>query len=61
VSKPESASWLMVELGSSDPKTNVDDDGVLTVFYWQDEPDYEDAWWWDDDYEPTEDSAAGSP
>ena len=27
------------------------DDGALTVFYWQDEPDYEDAWWWDDDYE----------
>ncbi len=30
-------------------------DGVLTVFYRHEEPDYEDAWWWDDDYEgPTE-------
>jgi hypothetical protein len=39
-----------------EPDTNEgnEDDG-LTIFYWQDEPDYEDAWWWDDDWEgPTE-------
>jgi hypothetical protein len=34
-----------------DTETDEKDEGVLTVFYWQDEPDYEDAWWWDDDYE----------
>jgi hypothetical protein len=42
----------------SDPDTNCGatpvDEGVLTIFYWQDEPDFEDARWWDDDYEPTE-------
>jgi hypothetical protein len=31
------------------------DEGSLTVFYWHEEPDYESAWWWDDDYAgPTE-------
>jgi hypothetical protein len=39
-----------------EPGTDTDNaEGVLTVFYWHEEPDYEYAWWWDDDYEgPTE-------
>jgi hypothetical protein len=40
-----------------EPETDSEtpNEGALTVFYWQDEPDHEDAWWWDDDWEgPTE-------
>ena len=36
------------------------DEGTLTVFFWHEEPDYEDAWWWDDDYEPTEEHRSPS-
>jgi hypothetical protein len=34
-------------------------EGPLTVFYWHEEPDYEDAWWWDEDYEATGGSVDG--
>ena len=44
----------MLPACTAGPFGSNDHDGVLTVFYWQDEPDYERAWWWDDDYEPTE-------
>lgn len=31
---------------SIEPATEGEDEIVLAVFYWQDEPDYEYAWWW---------------
>jgi hypothetical protein len=40
---------------SIEPGTEGENEVVPAVFYWQDEPDYEYAWWWDDDYGgPTE-------
>ena len=48
-----------MEPETSDSET-PSSEGVLTVFYWQDEPDYEYAWWWDDDWEgPAEDPHVG--
>jgi hypothetical protein len=36
---------------------DMPEDDVLTIFYWHIEPDYEHAWWFDDDWEgPTEET-----